>query len=151
MCTVLNLKYLWQVVPAFLTHHTLLDQKILRSLQNVRICLMWGHRCRHREGQVNIPNNPTFVVDVEPVILTPACDVVTVSCQADKVLLINMTCRVKNMHICHQKIWCSHHLWRTGRSDFDSHSTTSAGSPWRQRRCPHCSGTWRMTLPCGDP
>ena len=60
--------------------------------------------CRHREGQVNIQFNPTFVVDVEPVILTPACDVVTVSCQANKVLLINMTCRVKNMHICHQKI-----------------------------------------------
>ena len=52
-------------------------------------------KCRHRGGQVtNIQFNPTFVVDVEPVILTPACDVVTISCQANKVLLINMTCRV---------------------------------------------------------
>ena len=155
MCTLQNLKYLWQVVHAFLTHHTLLDQKIHKrqkahheSAQHVRICLMW--HCADTEDLVNIQFNSTFVVDVESIILTSTRDVVTISCQADKVLLVDMTCRLEKMHICHQTR-CSHHLWRIGRNDSDSHSTAWVGSRWRQRRCPRCWGTWRRTQPYGDP
>ena len=37
----------------------------------------------------------TFVVNVESVILTPARDVVAISCQANKILLIHVTCQEK--------------------------------------------------------
>ncbi len=39
----------------------------------------------------------TFVVNVEPVILTPARDIVAVSRQANKVLLVHMACKEENI------------------------------------------------------
>ena len=95
----------------------------------------------------------TFVVNVEPVILTPARDIVAVSRQANKILLVHMACKEKNIQTYLLKTGqCTlFHLWRIEHSDSDSRSRAWAGSQWRQRQYPRCWGTWRRTRPFGDP